>query len=57
MRSVRLELFAQIRRDARVEGLSIRALAVRHGVQLRVRLAGFGARGCPRSRKPTPSRS
>ena len=35
MRSVRLELFAQIRRDARVEGLSIRALAARHGVHRR----------------------
>ena len=28
----RVELFAQIRRDARVEGLSIRELALRHGV-------------------------
>lgn len=28
----RVELFARIRRDARVEGLSIRALAKRHGV-------------------------
>lgn len=28
----RVELFAQIRRDARVEGLSIRELARRHGV-------------------------
>lgn len=31
----RVELFAQIRRDARVEGLSVRALAVRHGVHRR----------------------
>lgn len=30
-----MELFAQIRRDARVEGLSIRALAQRHGVHRR----------------------
>ena len=29
----RVELFARIRRDARVEGLSIRALAKRHGVR------------------------
>ncbi|PVZ60862.1 hypothetical protein C9424_00200 [Arthrobacter sp. H-02-3] len=31
----RVVLFAQIRRDARVEGLSVRALAVRHGVHRR----------------------
>jgi transposase len=31
----RVELFAQIRRDARVEGPSVRALAVRHGVHRR----------------------
>ncbi|MFW6599833.1 IS21 family transposase [Propionibacteriaceae bacterium Y2011] len=31
----RVELFAAIRRDARVEGLSIRALAARHGVHRR----------------------
>ena len=31
-RLVRVELFARIRRDARVEGLSIRELARRHGV-------------------------
>ena len=29
---LRVELFARIRRDARVEGLSIRELARRHGV-------------------------
>jgi hypothetical protein len=29
---VRMELFAEIRRDARVEGLSIRALAKRHRI-------------------------
>jgi hypothetical protein len=28
----RVELFVLIRRDARVEGLSVRALAERHGV-------------------------
>jgi transposase len=31
----RVELFARIRRDARVEGLSVRALAARHGVHRR----------------------
>lgn len=31
----RVELFALIRRDARVEGLSVRALAARHGVHRR----------------------
>lgn len=31
----RVELFAQIRRDARVEGLSVRALAARHKVHRR----------------------
>jgi hypothetical protein len=36
MRSVRLELFAPIRRDARIEGLSMRELARKHG--------GIGAR-------------
>lgn len=31
----RVDVFARIRRDARVEGLSIRALAARHGVHRR----------------------
>ena len=31
----RVEAFAAIRRDARVEGLSIRGLAARHGVHRR----------------------
>jgi transposase len=47
----RVELFAQIRRDARVEGLSVRALAVRHGVHRRtVRQALESA--APPERKP-----
>ncbi|MBT2532379.1 IS21 family transposase [Arthrobacter sp. ISL-48] len=47
----RVELFAQIRRDARVEGLSVRALAVRHGVHRRtVRQALESA--SPPERKP-----
>ena len=47
----RVELFAQIRRDARVEGLSVRALAVRHGVHRRtVRQALESA--APPVRKP-----
>jgi len=35
----RVELFARIRRDARVEGSSVRALAVRQGFQKTVREA------------------
>ncbi|MCI0144225.1 IS21 family transposase [Arthrobacter bambusae] len=47
----RVELFARIRRDARVEGLSVRALAVRHGVHRRtVRQALESA--APPERKP-----
>lgn len=47
----RVELFAAIRRDARLEGLSIRALAVRHGVHRRtVRRALASA--VPPARKP-----
>jgi transposase len=46
-----VELFAQIRRDARVEGLSVRALAGRHGVHRRtVRQALESA--APPERKP-----
>ncbi|MEW1808462.1 IS21 family transposase [Pseudarthrobacter sp. NPDC080039] len=45
----KVELFARIRRDARVEGLSIRALARRHGVGRRiVRLALDSAEPPPR---------
>ncbi|WP_029136889.1 IS21 family transposase [Nakamurella lactea] len=51
----RVELFAAIRRDARVEELSIRALATRHGVHRRtVRQALASA--TPPARKP-PTRS
>ncbi|QHK22585.1 IS21 family transposase (plasmid) [Pseudarthrobacter psychrotolerans] len=47
----RVELFAQIRRDARVDGLSVRALAARHGVHRRtVRQALESA--APPERKP-----
>ncbi|WP_299168646.1 IS21 family transposase [uncultured Arthrobacter sp.] len=47
----RVDLFARIRRDARVEGLSVRALAVRHGVHRRtVRQALTSA--SPPERKP-----
>lgn len=50
-----MELFAQIRRDARVEGLSIRALARRHGCgRSTVRLALANAAPPPRK---TPARS
>ena len=51
----RVELFAAIRRDARVEGLGVRALANRHGVHRRtVRQALASA--TPPARK-TPIRS
>jgi hypothetical protein len=47
----RVELFAQMRRDARVEGLSVRALAARHKVHRRtVRQALESA--TPPERKP-----
>lgn len=47
----RVELFALIRRDARVEGLSVRALGVRHGVHRRtVRQALVSSE--PPERKP-----
>ncbi|MFC9335915.1 IS21 family transposase [Arthrobacter sp. NPDC057009] len=47
----RVDLFARIRRDARVEGLSVRALAARHGVHRRtVRQALESA--TPPERKP-----
>lgn len=51
----RVELFATIRRDARIEGLSIRALAKRHNVHRRtIRQALDSAE--PPARKP-PARS
>ncbi len=52
----RVELYAAIRRDARVEGLSIRALAERHHVHRRtVRQALESAQ--PPARKPRTSKS
>lgn len=51
----RVEVFEQIRRDRRVEGLSIRELAARHGVHRRtVRQALASA--LPPPRKQYPSR-
>jgi hypothetical protein len=51
----KVELFAAIRRDARVEKLSVRALARRHGVYRRlVREALTSA--WPAPRKPLPTR-
>jgi predicted DNA-binding protein (UPF0251 family) len=51
----RVEVFEQIRRDARCEGLSIRELAVRHQVHRRtVRQALASA--IPAQRKGYPSR-
>jgi transposase len=53
----KVELFAAIRRDSRVEGLSVRALAARYGVHRRtVREALSGAWPAPRKRLP-PRRS
>jgi hypothetical protein len=51
----RVELFAAIRRDARVEGLSVRALADRHGVHRRTVRQALGS-AVPPARK-TPVRS
>jgi transposase len=49
----RVELFAAIRRDARVDGLSVRALAVKYGVHRRtVREALGGAWPAPRQKLP-----
>jgi hypothetical protein len=51
----RVELFEQVRRDRRVEGLSIRELANRHGVHRRtVRQAVASA--LPPARKQSPNR-
>ena len=51
----RVEVFEQIRRDRRIEGLSIRELATRHGVHRRtVRQALASA--VPPPRKQYPSR-
>ncbi|UKA73820.1 IS21 family transposase [Arthrobacter sp. FW306-07-I] len=47
----RVELFAQIRRDARVEGLSVRALAARHRVHRRTVRQALGS-ASPPERKP-----
>src|SRR2546429_485129 len=52
----RVELFALIQRDARVEGLSVRALADRHGVHRRtVRQALASAVPPPRKTPTGPS--
>lgn len=51
----RVELFALIRRDARVEGLSVRALTERHGVHRRTVRQALGS-AVPPPRK-TPVRS
>ena len=51
----RVELFEAIRRDARVEGLSIRELADRHQVHRRTVRQALDA-ALPPPRKPYPSR-
>jgi len=55
MRS-RVELFEQIRRDRRVEGLSIRELAARHGVHRRTARAALDS-ALPPPRKTYPGRT
>ena len=53
---LRVELFATIRRDARVEGLSVRELARRHGVHRRtVRQAMEAADPPPRKQRMSPA--
>jgi hypothetical protein len=53
----KVELFAAIRRDARTEGMGIRALARKYGVHRRiVRQALISAWPAPR-KKPPPRRS
>jgi transposase len=47
----RVDLFARIRRDARIEGLSVRALAARHGVHRRTARQALES-ATPPERKP-----
>jgi transposase len=51
----RVELFALIRRDARVEGLSVRALADRHGVHRRTVRRALGSAVPPPRKAPVRS--
>ena len=51
----RVELFALIRRDARVEGLSVRALADRHGVHRRTVRQALGSAVPPPRKAPARS--
>jgi DNA-binding transcriptional regulator YhcF (GntR family) len=48
----RVEVFAAIRTDARVEGLSVRALAVRHGVHRRTVRAALKSAEPPERKTP-----
>ncbi len=48
----RVEVFAVIRRDARVEGLSVRALAARHGVHRRTVRAALESAEPPQRKAP-----
>src|SRR5665648_234507 len=52
----RVELFEQVRRDRRVEGLSIRELAARHGVHRRTARAALDS-ALPPPRKTYPGRT
>ena len=51
-----VELFAAIRRDARVDEMSIRELARRHGVHRRTVRQALGAAEPPPRKRPAPSR-
>jgi transcriptional regulator with XRE-family HTH domain len=48
----RVELFEQIRRDREREGLSLRALAERHGVHRRTVRQAFAAAVSPPRKRP-----
>lgn len=51
----RVELFEQIRRDRRLEGMSIRKLAVKHAVHRRTVRQAL-ANAVPPPRRPYPAR-
>jgi hypothetical protein len=51
----RVELFAAVRRDARVEGLSIRELADKHHVHRRMVRQAFASAVPPMRKSPKPT--
>lgn len=52
MMGSKVELLAQIRRDARVEGMSIRALARKHGVHRRTVRQALSSAEPPTRKRP-----